>query len=178
MQNQLLQRESYIVDYAGFWLRLAAMIIDGIILWGINYLITGLWNLASSLPWSGISDQLVQAGITTVPLWGVRALVFFVILVMFFIGFWAWRGQTPGKMALRVKVVRFNGQSIGWGGAFLRFCGYIISSVFLLVGFFWVAFDGRRQGWHDKIAETFVVRIPSHKELEAWRAVPEQSKVS
>ena len=177
MQQQLT-RESYTVDYAGFWLRLVAMIIDGFILWAINYLITGLWNLASGIPWSGISDQLVKEGITTVPFWQVRALVFFIILVMYFIAFWAWRGQTPGKMALRVKIVRFNEAPIGWGGAFLRFCGYIISFVTLLIGFFWVAFDGRRQGIHDKIAETFVVRIPSHKELEAWGAAPNQGKAS
>jgi uncharacterized RDD family membrane protein YckC len=175
--QQLLTRESYIVDYAGFWLRLAAMTIDGLILWGINYLITGLWNLASGIPWSGITDQLVQEGITTVPLWQVRALTFFVILVMYFIAFWAWRGQTPGKMALRIKVVRFNGEPIGWGGASLRFCGYIISTIIIFIGFFWVAFDGRRQGIHDKIAETFVIRIPTGKQLKQWQAPTGQVQV-
>ena len=176
MQNRLLMKESYTVDYAGFWLRLAAFLIDGLILWGFNVLLTGLWNLASGLPWSGISDQLVAEGITTVPLWWLRVAVFFVVLVMYFIAFWAWCGQTPGKMALRVRVVRFDGSPVGWGGAFLRICGYIISILPIALGFFWVAFDGRRQGLHDKVAETFVVRIPSRRERQAWGMSAQQGK--
>ncbi|MDP2919792.1 MAG: RDD family protein [Dehalococcoidia bacterium] len=173
MQHHLHVRESYTVDYAGFWLRLGAIIIDGGILWGLNYLMTGLWNLASGLPWAGLTQQMIEEGITTVSLWWLRSLIFLLVLVFYFVGFWAWRGQTPGKMVFRVKVTRFDGSPIGWGGAFLRFCGYIISVMTLLIGFFWMAFDGRRQGIHDKVAETFVVRIPTRKELTAWRVSPQ-----
>lgn len=180
MHERLLIRESYVVDYAGFWLRLGAMIIDGAILWGLNTLITGLWNTASGLPWNGAAPQAIEQGVTTVRLWWLGVLVFFLMLVFYFVGFWAWRGQTPGKMACRIKVTRFNGAPIGWGTALLRFCGYIISTMTffaLWIGFWWVAFDARRQGWHDKIAETFVVRIPTGRQMAAWQPGQSQSRL-
>jgi len=163
-------RESYTVDYAGFWLRLGAFLVDGGVLWGINYLMTGIWNIATGLPWAGLSDQLGDEGFGTTPQWAARVLVFFVVIVAYFVCLWAWRGQTPGKMVFRLKITRFDGAAIGWGGAFLRLCGYIISGFILMIGFLWVAFDSRRQGVHDKIAETFVVRIPTRKEQAAWRS--------
>ena len=56
--QRILVKESYIVDYAGFWWRLGAFIIDGVILWGINYLMNGLWNLATGLVWSGLTEEM------------------------------------------------------------------------------------------------------------------------
>lgn len=66
-------------------------------------------------------------------------------------------GQTPGKMLLGIVVVQTTGEKITPGIAFLRWVGYIISSLFLYLGFIWIAFDGKKQGWHDKIAGTMVV---------------------
>ena len=166
--QQMLMKESYTVDYAGFWWRSGAFIIDGAILWCFNYLMTGLWNLATDLPWGGLTEEMIETGITA-PLWWLRFIVFFVVQVGYFICFWAWRGQTPGKWIMRLKITQFDGSPVTWGGALLRYCGYIISAVPLFLGFFWVGFDNRRQGFHDKIAETFVVRIPTGKEREAWR---------
>jgi uncharacterized RDD family membrane protein YckC len=51
-----------------------------------------------------------------------------------------------------------TGRNIGIGRAIGRFVGYAISGIALDIGFIWVAFDARKQGWHDKIASTFVVR--------------------
>jgi uncharacterized RDD family membrane protein YckC len=61
-------------------------------------------------------------------------------------------------MVMKIKIVRFTGENVGWGDAVMRFLGFIISALFALIGHFWVAFDNRRQGWHDKIAETYVIR--------------------
>jgi hypothetical protein len=72
--------------------------------------------------------------------------------------FWATSGQTPGKMALGIKVIGTDGAPVGWGKALLRYVGYIISGLVLALGFIWIAFDSKRQGWHDKIAKTYVVR--------------------
>jgi uncharacterized RDD family membrane protein YckC len=166
----LLIRESYIVDYAGLWSRAAAAIIDGALLWGFYTLFNGLWNLAFGIPWTGVTPEMIQQGKTTVPFWELRFLLFFATIIMYFAGFWAWRGQTPGKMVFRIKVTRFDGSPIGWGGAFLRICGYVFSTFILTIGFWWLAFDSRRQGIHDKIAETFVVRIPGQKELDSWKS--------
>lgn len=174
--QQMLVKESYTVDYAGFWWRLCAIFIDGAILWSINYLMNGLWNLATDLPWGGITEEMIETGMTA-PLWVLRFIVFFAVQVGYFVCFWAWRGQTPGKWIMRLKITRFDGSKIGWGSALLRYCGYIISFVSLLIGFFWIGVDNRRQGFHDKIAETFVVRMPTRKEVAAWRAHQSQVEV-
>ena len=75
----------------------------------------------------------------------------------YFVVFWAATGQTLGKMALGIKVVSTDGSPVSWGKALLRYVGYIISGIPLFLGFIWVAFDAKRQGWHDKIASTYVV---------------------
>ncbi|MBI4337857.1 MAG: RDD family protein [Chloroflexi bacterium] len=69
------------------------------------------------------------------------------------------RGQTLGKMALGIKVVDERGQVPGVGRAALReVIGKFLSALALGLGFLWIAWDGKKQGWHDKIATTFVVR--------------------
>ena len=78
--------------------------------------------------------------------------------MVYFTWFHGATGQTPGKMLLKLRVVQPSGEPIGFGTAFLRWVGYIISSAVVLIGFLWVVFDRKRQGWHDKIAGTVVVR--------------------
>ena len=83
------------------------------------------------------------------------------------IGYWivvlimvATRGQSPGKIAIGIKIVKTDGSSIGFGTTLLReIIGKIISSIILLLGYIWILFDGKRQGWHDKIASTYVVKV-------------------
>ncbi len=90
------------------------------------------------------------------------------IALAYFVIFWATTGQTPGKMALGIKVIETDGSPVTWGKAILRYIGYIISGVVLLLGFVWIAFDSKRQGWHDKIANTYVV----HKDTEFSTSEP------
>jgi hypothetical protein len=65
--------------------------------------------------------------------------------------------MTPAKFLFGQKVVGTDGELLSWGGALLRYFGYIVSAVVLSIGFLWVAFDRKRQGWHDKIASTYVI---------------------
>jgi uncharacterized RDD family membrane protein YckC len=51
-----------------------------------------------------------------------------------------------------------TGRNIGIGRAIGRYVGYLVSAAVLLIGLIWAAFDPRKQGWHDKMASTFVVR--------------------
>ena len=67
-------------------------------------------------------------------------------------------GQTIGKRIFRIKVVGVRGEIIGYRRAFIRWMGYIISS-FLYLGFLWIIFDREKQGWHDKLARTYVIKI-------------------
>ena len=79
--------------------------------------------------------------------------------VAYFIGFWTWLGKTPGMMLFGLRVAReTDGSKPSLGRSFLRYVGYWLSWIALFIGFIWVAFDSRKQGWHDKIAGTVVVR--------------------
>jgi len=159
-----IRKESYIVDYAGFWARFFAFLIDTLILVGIVWLYNGIWGLASGTGFWGeeVVDPLLPGAIegSGSSFWALSSAILFMIVVAYFICFWGWRGQTPGKMVMRMRIVRFDGTRIGWGGAVMRFLGYIISILLFFIGFFWVAYDMRRQGFHDKIADTFVVMMP------------------
>lgn len=79
---------------------------------------------------------------------------------IYFTYFWsaARKGQTLGSRALNIRVVKTDGSYLDYGGAFLRFIGWVISGVVFLLGFIWAAFDAHSQGWHDKLAGTYVVK--------------------
>ena len=63
-------------------------------------------------------------------------------------------------MAVGIKVVNYQGDRPGLGSAALReVLGKLISAVVLYIGFFWIAGDRQKQGWHDKIASTHVVKV-------------------
>ncbi|NWJ46654.1 MAG: RDD family protein [Chloroflexi bacterium] len=69
------------------------------------------------------------------------------------------RGATPGKKVFGIKVVRQDGSTPGFGAALLRqTVGYFISSTVFMLGFLWAVFDKYGQGWHDKLAKTYVVK--------------------
>jgi len=127
----------FALEYAGFWIRLGAGIIDLLILG----LIVGI------IAWVFVSPVI----------WAISGLI---ISLAYWMGFWVWRGQTPGKMAAGIKVIRTDSSPVKWQCALCRFLGYIVSVVTLFVGFIWVAFDSRKQGIHDKIADTYVVKLP------------------
>jgi uncharacterized RDD family membrane protein YckC len=87
------------------------------------------------------------------------SLVNLVIGIAYFAGLWTYWGATVGQRVLRLRVVDANtGQPIGVGKALLRWLGLFISFIVCFIGVIWVAFDARKQGWHDKIASTVVVQ--------------------
>ncbi len=129
--------------YAGFGVRFVAYIIDAIIVG----LIVGVLRLLGQAIGA---DALANLGS------GVGSL----IGVVYYVYFWGARGRTPGKQIMGLRVVGCDGGSggIGYGAAFLRWIGYLISSAVIFIGFLWILWDPERQGWHDKIAGTHVVR--------------------
>jgi uncharacterized RDD family membrane protein YckC len=67
-------------------------------------------------------------------------------------------GQTVGKRLVGIRIVRASGEPVGFVGVLLRHCvGYSLSALFGFLGFLWVIWDSKHQGWHDKIARTIVV---------------------
>jgi Predicted membrane protein/domain len=79
--------------------------------------------------------------------------------ILYHVVLWSWRGGTLGQLALGIQVRReSDGRRIGVGTAVLRYVGYVISIWAVYIGLIWAAFDRRKQGWHDKIAGTLVIR--------------------
>jgi uncharacterized RDD family membrane protein YckC len=127
-------------EKAGWWTRFLALLIDAI---GIGIIAAAISSLlgadTQSRQYQGLSILLQAA---------------------YFTYFWsaAGKGQTLGGRALNIRVVKTDGSHLDYFGAFLRYIGFVISCVVLFIGVIWAAFDAQKQGWHDKIAGTYVVR--------------------
>ena len=144
--------------YAGFFSRAAAYVLDRAIVSGISFLITVAIDYVLSFfrldQWLETLSQraALNAGLAILLLIvGIHLL----ISIGYNVGFWMMSGQTPGKRILGVRVIRTDGTRLRLGNALRRQVGYWISSIFYL-GFLWILFDNRRQGFHDKIAGTVV----------------------
>jgi uncharacterized RDD family membrane protein YckC len=135
------------LEYVGFWLRVGAALIDTVLLTIIIFPV--LWAVYG--PTYLVSDRLIQGPVDFLVTWvlpGVAAVLF-----------WIARQATPGKMAIRARIVDAEtGGKPTTGQLVLRYFGYYVSMFPLFLGILWVAFDRRKQGWHDKIARTVVVR--------------------
>jgi uncharacterized RDD family membrane protein YckC len=68
------------------------------------------------------------------------------------------RGQTPGKALMKIRVIKVDGSPISDRDALLRYVGYIVNSLCIGIGWLWALLDANKQGWHDKIAKTYVVK--------------------
>jgi len=136
------------LEPAGFWRRLGALLIDVIALFALS-------SILASFQWPGFVSFWDAGNVFSNPVW-----LSIPLNAAYFIGFWMWRGQTPGKMALGIKVIRSDGSDVKLEAALLRYLGYIVSAAIFCIGFLWIAFDSRKQGLHDKVADTCVVKIP------------------
>ncbi len=139
------------LEYVGFGPRLWASVIDTVLL--SVFLIAVLFALY------GI-DEMASG----VVLSGWRNIFFSYILpAVIVLAFWILKSATPGKMAIGARIVDAKtGQPASTMQHVIRYIGYIISTIPLCLGFFWVLFDKKKQGWHDKLAGTVVVRSKHH----------------
>jgi uncharacterized RDD family membrane protein YckC len=145
---------------AGFWRRLPAFIIDSIILQFLTEIIITPLKLnldINETPFASIEDiiQNFEAFIV----YGLFSLTVYIFLSCFYFTlFHGSTGQTIGKRIMGVRVVPAKNGGMTYKKAFIRYIGYIISEIPLFLGFLWIAFDKDKQGWHDKIAGTFVLK--------------------
>lgn len=134
------------IRYAGFWLRTLATVIDSIWLYGIIYTI--LWFLVGS----DIFNQEARYTMTQFTFQWIIPL----IVVM---AFWLTKSATPGKMLFKMRIVDAETfQPVSSSRLLVRYLSYFISMLPLFFGCLWVAWDKKKQGWHDKIARTVIVR--------------------
>lgn len=144
--------------YGGFWRRAMAFSIDMVILNFISLILFFIGILALHAGFVSRPPRISFAEMTgsfVIPYYIVTLLV----NMLYFTYFHGIAGQTPGKMIFGLKVVQTTEEKMTPGIAFLRWVGYIVSGLFLYLGFIWIAFDGKKQGWHDKIAGTIVIQV-------------------
>ncbi|MBL8201446.1 MAG: RDD family protein [Chromatiales bacterium] len=132
--------------YVGFWNRTAAALIDSALL------------LVVTLP----LQQLLTGAALDLPggsptgFWDV--MVGYVLPAIAILVFWKYRSATPGKMFMSAEIVdAATGGKPSSRQLVVRYVGYYVSTLPLLLGLVWVAFDPKKQGWHDKLAGTVVV---------------------
>ena len=118
---------------AGFWIRLAAVVLDAILIGMMCGFLSNMWD-----------------GFGVFPFW----------FAAYCAAMWATKGTTIGGIICSLKVVRLDDRPIDWGVAVVRTLGGFLSLFVAGLGFIWVAFDDEKQSWHDKIAGTTIVRVP------------------
>ena len=146
------------LEYVGFWLRVGAALVDTLVMLAAAMLLIVVFGGDMDLgPDQGLVSLLAN--------W----IAPFVLTVLF----WKFRQATPGKMLWGARIVDARtglppstGQMVG------RYLGYFVSTLGLGLGFVWVAFDARKQGWHDKLAGTVVVRPSHHGQVRFEQPAP------
>ena len=149
--------------YAGFWIRFIARFVDGLIL-GIPLTILLFIVIAiGGALGSNTSNQNAQNAAAGVV--GGGLILFYALALVgvaaYQIYFWGTSGQTIAMRLFHLRVVDANtGGPIGFGRAVVRWLMTIVNSWACYIGWIWVAFDARKQGWHDKVANSVVLQIP------------------
>ena len=148
------------VQYAGFWMRVLAWLIDTIILMVVasivNFAVLGsMGTFPRMQPGADPTTSLAAMA-------GIYGIVYLVNLVIgcsyeaLFVS--SSLSATPGKLALGLKVLRPGGARVSFGRAIGRYFAKVLSAMILGIGFLLVAFDSEKRGLHDMICDTRVVK--------------------
>jgi uncharacterized RDD family membrane protein YckC len=130
------------VEYVGFWARLLASLID---LVGVMFVVVPVTVFLLGDGWA-----YAQGGAAFFVNWVVPGAAY--------VAFWVFKGATPGKMVIKAEVVDAQTRATpDFWQALTRYVGFFVSVTPLFLGFAWVAFDARKQAWHDKMARTVVI---------------------
>jgi len=144
-----LDTEAY--EYAGFWIRVLAALIDTVLVllvtvplvaWFYGWDVMVLGSDETFKPMRFTIEWLLPAAATLV--------------------FWRYRSATPGKLAIRARIVDARSGGTPTLVQFVvRYLGYFVSIIPFCLGLIWVGIDPRKQGFHDKLARTVVIRRKS-----------------
>lgn len=149
-QEQAGDRATKTITVIGFGRRLAAILLDALLLGVLSMFVAFVIGMV------GVFIDMYTPN-RPLPLDRLIVACTLVFSVAYYLVAWSRSGQTVGKAMLGIKIVGADGQPPSGGKAFLRYIGYLVSGIVLALGFVWVIFDRKRQGWHDKMAGTYVV---------------------
>jgi uncharacterized RDD family membrane protein YckC len=141
------------LQLAGFWIRFAGLLVDGILFYVVNVILSTIFLSTTTTTVDGIAISTRTGPVALIE----------VILIALELGyvtyFWTTTGATLGQTLVGIKVVdATTGEILKPSQAVIRYVGMIISGIPLLLGYIWAAFDPKKQGWMDKIANTQVVK--------------------
>lgn len=132
--------------YASYGSRFVAYLLDWLLLIMILFLVIGVLALFVDTR----NEDFIAIG---------TMLCAFTLLFSYFCYFWTQQGgQTLGQKLMKIRVIRRNGQPLSLGRAIARVFGYWVNGFVFSLGWLWPLWDEQKQGWHDKIADTVVVR--------------------
>lgn len=149
MENQILEQEEAqpVIEwnYAGFWIRFLAYFIDSILMGIVNivilYAVVGIDTLADP------QEGTLMSNVLTI----IIPLLYFTLMQS------SSKQATLGKMAVGIKVLNSNGETMSFAQALGRYLSKIVSAIILLIGFIMAGFDSKKQALHDKMAGTYAV---------------------
>jgi uncharacterized RDD family membrane protein YckC len=137
------------VQYASFWRRFGAHIIDSFILNVVVFVASFLFGIGAG------AFGLVEPSVLSV----LGGIIGFVIPIAYCVMFWVRTGATPGKVALGVRVVSAGGGSLRPGQSIVRYFGYLVSALVFCLGYLAMLWDDESRCWHDRMAGTRVIRV-------------------
>jgi uncharacterized RDD family membrane protein YckC len=138
------------MNYAGFWIRVVAYILDTILLDIVLVPLFFAIRMAVGGPVNPLLPNLT-ASLINMPI----SLVLVVSYYTFFVGKY---GATPGKMATKLRIVNADGSAVSYGKACGRMFAVIVSFICCYVGVLMVAWDSEKRGLHDRMCSTRVIR--------------------
>ncbi|MGC9514677.1 RDD family protein [Methanocrinis sp.] len=150
MDEAVSQADKADLDLAGVGQRLASYLVDVVVLSVIYIALIFLSGVQ-------IEEEAIAGGD-----FSMTFIAVYILMAAIAIGYYTYffgKGQTPGMKLVEVKLIRTDGvEPVGYKKGFFRWIGMEISGMVLFLGYVWILIDKKRQGWHDKIAGTYVVK--------------------
>ena len=158
--------ENESTEYAGFWIRFIAYIIDSFIIGVLEFIIVlpllGLFGVKvfelSTLRDLENADPDLLVPVLASAITGLSLSVLLITWFYYALLHSGARQATVGKMALSLKVTDINGDRLTFARASLRYFSKILSGLFMMIGYIMAGFTPKKQALHDYIANTYVVR--------------------
>ena len=143
------------LSYVGFWIRFLAFILDSIVVMIFLYFVALF--IPASVDTSSINlanqEELIAMLPDLLPRMGLDAL----LAALVFLLLWNFIRSSLGKVIFHAYIANTAGQKASFGQLLIRYLGYFVSLACFGLGFLWIAFDPKKQGWHDKLAGTVVI---------------------
>lgn len=147
-KSDVVVNDTETFEYAGFWIRFVATLVDTVLMMALTMPV--LMAIYGMDYW--LSESFING------FWDF--LLSYILPAVVVILFWTYRSATPGKMMFGLKIRSLKGDGgLSVSQMAIRYIGYYPSTLVLCLGFVWVAFDDKKQGWHDKLANTIVVKV-------------------